>query len=69
MLDTQRETRKEEMLKLRFECRWPLWKIAEQYGISRERVRQIIGNTGPRNGGFQYGYRKLAEVNGSDNDA
>lgn len=61
-----KDERKEEMLKLRFENRWPLWKIAEEFGISRERVRQIIGNTGPRNGGFQYGYRKLAETNGGE---
>ena len=35
-----------EMLTLRFTERWTLQNIAEKFGISRERVRQIIGNTG-----------------------
>jgi hypothetical protein len=46
------EQRKRDMEKLRFEDGWTLRKIADEIGkrygtiISRERVRQIIGNTG-----------------------
>lgn len=40
--------RVKEMKRLRFELKWTLQKIASQYGISRERVRQLIGNTGTR---------------------
>lgn len=35
-----------EMQKLRFEKNWTLQDIATRFDISRERVRQIIGNTG-----------------------
>lgn len=38
--------RNEEMRRLRFEEGWILRDIAEKFGVSRERVRQIIGNTG-----------------------
>lgn len=37
---------RDEMLRLRFEERKTLREIGEKYGITRERVRQIIGNTG-----------------------
>ena len=40
------EDRKLEMLSLRHDDNWTYDKIAIKYGISRERVRQIIGNTG-----------------------
>lgn len=40
------EEREEEMLRLRFEKLWTLQEIADEYGLSRERVRQIIGNSG-----------------------
>jgi DNA-directed RNA polymerase sigma subunit (sigma70/sigma32) len=36
----------EEMKRLRFEEKWTLQQIADKYGICRERVRQLIGNTG-----------------------
>jgi transcriptional regulator with XRE-family HTH domain len=38
--------RRAEMTYLRHERRWSLQRIGDRYGISRERVRQIIGNTG-----------------------
>ena len=40
------ETRKAEMIRLRTEEHLTLQQIANRYGITRERVRQIIGNTG-----------------------
>jgi len=40
------EIRKAEMIRLRTEERLTLQQIANRYGITRERVRQIIGNTG-----------------------
>lgn len=42
----EREARFIEMKRLRFEEHWSLQRIATKYGISRERVRQILGNTG-----------------------
>ena len=38
--------RTKEMKRLRHVLKWSLQKIADLYGISRERVRQLIGNTG-----------------------
>lgn len=38
--------RRDEMLRLRYNELKTLREIGRQYGISRERVRQIIGNTG-----------------------
>lgn len=38
--------RNDEMRALRYQHGWKLQAIADKYGISRERVRQIIGNTG-----------------------
>lgn len=38
--------RREEMRRLRFQEQLTIQEIADKYGISRERVRQIIGNTG-----------------------
>jgi hypothetical protein len=38
--------RVQEMKRLRFVEMWSLERIAIEYGISRERVRQIIGNSG-----------------------
>lgn len=35
-----------EMLRLRHQEKWTIQQIGDRYGISRERVRQIIGNTG-----------------------
>jgi hypothetical protein len=35
-----------EMLELRYGQKWTLDKIGIKFGISRERVRQILGNTG-----------------------
>ena len=35
----------EEMVRLRFEEKWTIQKIGDNFGLSRERVRQIIGNT------------------------
>jgi len=40
------EARYDEMYRLRYEKKWTLKRIGEHYGITRERVRQIIGNTG-----------------------
>ena len=37
--------RKKEMLKLR-EKRWTLRMIGQRYGVTRQRVAQIIGKTG-----------------------
>lgn len=47
-----REVRRTEMLSLRQSKKWTLQKIADKYGISRERVRQIIGNSGPKYDGI-----------------
>ena len=41
------EERLAEMAYLRFEELWTLQEIGERFGVSRERVRQILGNTGP----------------------
>lgn len=41
------EKRAEDMLRLRFERKLTLQKIADRYGISRERVRQIIVQHSP----------------------
>jgi len=38
--------RKKDMLSLRFDYGWTLRAIGNKYGMSRERIRQIIGNTG-----------------------
>jgi predicted DNA-binding protein YlxM (UPF0122 family) len=38
--------RNDEIKKLRFEENWTLQEIANKYDISRERVRQIVGNSG-----------------------
>lgn len=35
-----------EMKRLRFEQKWSLQTIADKYGLTRERVRQIVGNSG-----------------------
>ena len=43
---TNYSKRKEDIIKLRFVNGWTLQRIGEKYGISRERVRQITGNTG-----------------------
>lgn len=40
------EERDFEIERLRFEEGWKLQKIADKYDITRERVRQIVGNTG-----------------------
>lgn len=53
-LSPENQARREEMRRLRFEEKWPIRKIGEHYGISRERVRQIIGNSGAKCGGFNY---------------
>ena len=47
-------TRKNKMLLLRFEEGQSLQMIANKFKISRQRVQQIIGNTGINNGGFNY---------------
>lgn len=41
-----REARKKKMLFLRETLGWTCQQIADEYEITRERVRQIIGNTG-----------------------
>lgn len=38
--------RSNEMHELRFVAKWTLQQIADKYNISRERVRQVLGNTG-----------------------
>jgi transcriptional regulator with XRE-family HTH domain len=38
--------RVEEMYRLRYISKWTLQEIADKYNISRERVRQLIGNSG-----------------------
>lgn len=43
---TEMQQRFKEMLHLRFVERWTLQQIADKYNMTRERVRQIIGNTG-----------------------
>jgi len=40
------DTRNDEIRRLRFDEGWTNTRIGEKFGISRERVRQIIGNTG-----------------------
>lgn len=40
------EERRREIHRLRFEERWTLREIGERFGISREMVRKIVGNTG-----------------------
>ena len=40
------DERRQDMINLRYVLGWTLQKIAERYGLSRERVRQIIGNSG-----------------------
>jgi len=40
------EDRINEMKRLRFEEKYTLQQIANLYDLSRERVRQLIGNTG-----------------------
>ena len=35
-----------DILKLRFIRKWTLQKIGDKYGITRERVRQIISENG-----------------------
>lgn len=40
------EERKTEMERLRFVENWTIEAIGDKYGVSRERVRQIIGNSG-----------------------
>lgn len=40
------------MRELRFERKLSLQAIGDMYGVSRERVRQLIGNSGKRYGGF-----------------
>lgn len=44
------EFRKEEILNLRHNEHWTLQEIANKYNVSRERIRQIIGNTGKGKG-------------------
>jgi len=39
-------TRNKEIKKLRLEEGWTLQRIGDKYNITRERVRQIVGNTG-----------------------
>jgi DNA-directed RNA polymerase sigma subunit (sigma70/sigma32) len=34
------------MKKYRFEKKWTLQAIGEMFGVTKERVRQLIGNTG-----------------------
>ena len=41
---TKRNRRIRDMRRMRQKC--SLQSIADKYGISRERVRQLIGNTG-----------------------
>jgi hypothetical protein len=42
-----RQERIEQMKYLRFEKKWTLQQIGNHFGgLSRERVRQLIGNTG-----------------------
>jgi DNA-binding transcriptional regulator LsrR (DeoR family) len=48
-----------EMKRLRFVEEWTLQQIADKYGISRERVRQLIGNSGSRNSKFFYDQSQL----------
>jgi len=43
---TIHDERRQDMVNLRYVLGWTLQKIADRYGISRERVRQIIGNSG-----------------------
>ena len=45
-MTTNSETRKEDMIKLRYVDGWTLQRIGDKYGVSRQRVRQIIGKTG-----------------------
>lgn len=45
-MNTQNRERKNNMIHLRFKEKRSLREISEIYHISRERVRQIIGNTG-----------------------
>jgi DNA-directed RNA polymerase sigma subunit (sigma70/sigma32) len=40
------EDRINEMKRLRFEEKWTLKQIGMKFNLTRERVRQLIGNTG-----------------------
>lgn len=40
------DERKKEMLRLRYAELWTLKEIGDKYGITRERVRQIVGSSG-----------------------
>lgn len=44
----ERDAREEEMIMMRFEKRMTLQEIGDTFGISRERVRQIVGNSDRR---------------------
>jgi len=48
--------RVEEMKILRFQENWTLKEIGKKYGITRERVRQLIGNSGA-------GYKQYRNLN------
>lgn len=45
-MNADHAARKEDMRELRLTHGWTLQRIADKYSISRERVRQVIGNTG-----------------------
>lgn len=53
------DERRKEMTELRFQKFWTLQQIADKYNLSRERVRQLIGNTGY---GFQSAQTELKIV-------
>lgn len=53
-MEPENEQRRKEMIELRFEKMLSLQEIGNLYGLTRERVRQIIGNTGY---GFGEGHR------------
>lgn len=55
--------RTDEVRRLRYDQKWTLAEIGKKLGISRERVRQILGNTGY---GFKRSVEKEIAINSPD---
>jgi transcriptional regulator with XRE-family HTH domain len=59
----EREQRKKAMENLRYNERMSYQQIADIFGLSRERIRQIIGSSGRASGGFNYSAPKNTLMN------
>lgn len=55
--------RTDEVRRLRYDQKWTLAEIGKKFGISRERVRQVLGNTGY---GFKRSVEKEIAINSPD---